>query len=69
MNLDKSKLIIAHMAFHNSEAVSNLLASMPIQAVVIKKADRQKNTEKTMVGNYRESVNQLTWMMNRSVTL
>jgi len=57
------------MAFHHSESVNGLLASMPIQMITPGKHGKKKIYVKLVTEEPMASINQLTWLMNRSVTL
>ena len=62
-------MIIERMAFHHSESVNGLLASMPIQMITPGKHGKKKIYVKLVTEEPMASINQLTWLMNRSVTL
>ena len=65
MDQEKSKQVIGGIAFNHSEGVKNLLASMATGSA---KPTNLMSTEKGIYER-RISLNQVTWIMNRSVTL
>jgi hypothetical protein len=69
VNRENAKQMIARMAFNHSEAVNNLLASMPIREIPSKRTGRPKSFEKLMIVKQKISMNQLILLLNRSVIL
>ncbi len=68
MNQDKSKEVVERMALNRSEAVNSLLVSMLVEQVKTEKVERLRRFEKQLA-EQRISIEQLSWIMNRSVTL
>lgn len=68
MNQDISKELIERLVLNRAEAVNTLLASMLVEQVRTEPMARLRRFEKQLA-EQRISIEQLTWIMNRSITL